>query len=216
MKVNFDKDFEDIEFDYPYLNYIETDNQYILSGEYQVFDSEGYLWDVFNVKIVFSKDYPHVFPVMRELNGKITKKNSNHINPDGTLCTCVEPKMFIEERKGLRLSRFLNKYALSFLAAHLYFQKEGVYPKEYSHGNKGIEEYYHEVFKTTDKKQTVQWLKKLINERGVTGNKKIGRNTICSCGSDIKYKKCHQIILKELKLIPLNILKEHLNILKNV
>lgn len=205
----FKQDFNRISSQYPLLKYREVDAYYIVYGTLEIFDKDRYKWGEFEVEIAVGKNYPHDFPVMRETEGKITLLNSKHINSNKTLCTCVEPKMYIEKKRGINISRFLKKYAISFLAAHIYYEISKTYPAgEYSHGNTGNKEFYQDILQTKNHQTIIFWLNAIINL------KSLPRNTLCKCGSGVKYKKCHFIILNDLRLIPRNILKEHLELFK--
>lgn len=206
----FKQDFNRISYQYPLLKYREVDTHYVIYGTLEVFDKDGYKWGEFEIEIAISKDYPHGFPVMRETQDKITPLNSKHINSNKTLCTCVEPKMYIEKKRGINLSRFIEQYALSFLAAHIYYEKSGKYPAgEYSHGNIGIKEFYQNILLSKDDKIIIFWLNIVIEQKSLL------RNLLCKCGSGVKYKKCHLLKLNDLRLIPKDVLKEHLELFKD-
>ena len=66
---------------------------------------------------------------------------------------------------------------------------------EYRHGVQGIADFYAELFGTTDKDI---WVKGM---HSVLVGPKPGRNSLCYCGSDKKYKHCHYASEQKLTLI---------------
>ena len=111
-------------------------------GKLSVIDSNHCLWDSFLIKIEITQPYPYVFPTLFEIGGHIPKIEDRHINEDGSCCTCPEPEYLIACKYGIRIDTFLSEYALPFFANQVFFEQEGYFPSEYSHGEMGIFEFF--------------------------------------------------------------------------
>jgi hypothetical protein len=177
-----------------------------IDGYLDVIDDEGGYWDTYKVTIFVPEDYPVHLPELIETGKKIERHIDWH-NIDGVCCLSTKAVMFHEMRGNITLLFWLDKYALPYLANHVYRVQTGHYANlEFEHGVPGIIQGYSNLFGINDKKFIIERLKLL------TGFRTIGRNDPCFCGSGIKYKKCYCIFPEShLMGVPYYLLRDDLN-----
>lgn len=165
---------------------IIEDNHPVIYGRIDAIDNAGNNWDTYEVKILFLENYPKVLPKLFEIGGKIEREPDWHINHDGSCCLGPDVKLIKALDGKVSLLNWLKILVVPFLANHHFKVKNGVYAgKEYSHGTRGIVEYYQESWNTDDIYDIRRKLEFIV------GLRKWGKNKKCFCGSGQKYKLCH-------------------------
>lgn len=179
---------------YPKLNYYIENKKIIISGELDIKDKNNIVWDTFKILIVFPDDYPNSLPKTFEINRKIPRYPSRHINYDGSCCLCVrtlEKKYF---QNGITITDYIEKLVIPFLANQIWYEKKGEWVNgDYSHGTQGILEAYEEITETKDINTILKIIEYVINAKKIQINKK------CFCESGKKLKKCHLNIVNKLR-----------------
>jgi hypothetical protein len=180
------KEFEIISTKYDKLQSpVKSETDWIISGEFDIIDSNGYCWETYGIKIILPAKYPYALPILIETSDKIEKHEDWH-NIGGICCLSTEAIMFRELGLPISLLSWLDRFVFDFLANHVIKKREKEYAKgEFSHGTKGTVEGYYEIFNVSDPKTVFNKLKTLLD----TTN--LGRNDLCFCGSRIKFKKCY-------------------------
>ena len=167
--------------------------------------------DDYDVEIEIPSDYPQNPPTVKETSHKIPRSLDNHVNlKDGTLCLgapLAVKRTFAKERS---LLWFVREQLIRFLSSYSHKRDYGSFPNgELSHGDKGLLEYYSDLFSVEDNWQVLGLLKILAddNYRG---------HALCPCGSNKKVRNCHGDLLREIRNCqrPYNFMEEHLCILK--
>ena len=167
--------------------------------------------DDYDVEIEIPSDYPQNPPTVKETSHKIPRNMDNHVNPkNGSICLgapLAVKRTFAKERT---LLWFVREQLIRFLSSYSYKRDYGLYPNgELSHGNKGLLEYYRDLFSVQDNWQVLGLIKLLAddNYRG---------HALCPCGSNKKVRNCHGNFLREIRNCqrPYNFMEEHLSILK--
>lgn len=180
--------------DYPGLALGRNDGgSFTISGKFLFsaeFNGES-ISDGFDLEVYIPADFPASIPFVKEVGGRIPR--DFHTNPDGTLCLNVP----IELRKMFRtngtLYDFMTQSVIHFLYAFCYFEKHGEMPYgEWSHGGKGILEYYRDIFKVKDDALVVGLLRILVD------NDYRGHHQ-CPCGSGLILRECHGSQIRELR-----------------
>lgn len=196
--------------DYPLLQLIE-DGQYVrVEGDIVLSEDEYGEFDRYSVSISFPKCYPNCFPKVVETNKKIPREDYRHVNPDGTLCLAVEPEERMLTKQGIKFKFFLDKVLIPHLSRETFRELNGSYADgEYDHGYAGIWQFYSKKLETNDKQVILSELKQM------TATKWPNRNSFCFCGSNKKFKRCHQPKWEELKKLGTNYLKSQIQRLKN-
>ncbi len=180
---------------FPSLRVVEQNtNETTLEGEIHLKDREfGGVYDAYNVRIVIGKCFPKCFPKVFELEEKIPRKPSRHVNPDRSLCLGVLQQELMITRSGIKLIDFINFILMPHLSRETYREIKGFYPHgEYSHGWKGILEYFYDQYQTESPDEVMRILTAIIR------NQLPGRmSEVCVCGKKRKYRKCHRIAIEE-------------------
>jgi len=192
----------------------ETENgRFIITGNLSFivcYDGKS-VKDDYDVEIEIPSDYPQNPPTAKETSHKIPRKMDNHVNPkDGTLCLGTPLAVKITFAKERTLLWFVREQLIRFLSSYSYKRDYGSFPNgELSHGDKGLLEYYSDLFSVEDNWQVLGLLKILTddNYRG---------HALCPCGSNKKVRNCHGDLLREIRNYqrPYNFMEEHLSILK--
>ena len=143
--------------------------------------------DSFQVKIEYDTTNGQ-FPKLFELGNKIPKKLTRHIyTQDNSCCITVPEMQAILLNQGLTLLDFIEKHAIPYFANQLYYEENGVYANgEYSHGSKGIIEFYQDILKTKDKILILKIIKHIFD-----GNLPSTKQN-CLCKKGKKFRDCHQ------------------------
>lgn len=177
---------------HPDFKIVNTDEKVFLEGTSIVSDSNGVKWDEYKIKISISiEEYPHFFPILNELEGKIPQNPDWHTFPDGTCCVAVRPIINIEKNKGISLERYYKTYVIPYLANQTYRKLTGKFADgEFSHGVFGIYEYYKKLFNSENLTIINLYLKIMLQ------NKVPSRTNKCFCGSEKKYRHCHREIIQ--------------------
>jgi hypothetical protein len=175
---------------YPSLKTEVISGNSVLTGTFTCANKEtGVLIESYDLTITLPNGYPYCFPVVEETSRKIPQELDRHVKGDGTLCFANPYDEYSVCRKGITLTWFLDEILNAHLCREYVREKTGSYPTgERSHGNEGIWESYYEIFGTSDKKEILRQLNLIFN------HPKLGRNTLCYCGSEKKYKACHEKI----------------------
>lgn len=186
------KDIDKALLNYPLLERTIINGHNAVVGEVQLHDENREEFDRYSVLISFPSAYPKCFPKVKETSNKIPRKDFRHVNPDNTLCLAVEPEELAIAKNGISFKFFLDKILVPHLARETYRGITGKYPEgEYAHGNEGIWEYYESILGKKDRYAIIKELELIVNSTWPL------RNDKCSCGSEKKFKKCHQDIWLE-------------------
>lgn len=200
---------------YPELSIVDRDGTTILVGRMTIRDSTGKVWDKYDIEIHPTELYPYRFPLLYEVGGRIPRIIDWHIYGDTqSCCMDIRPSEIINCKTGLRLEELIPRFVIPYLANTTHRFKEGYYKNgEYSHGVKGLVEYYTAITKANDTNEMLRLL--------ISFAKGVGTRTVfhpCFCGSGRKLRNCHEELLHKLKSIDqeevkkgIILMKEYLN-----
>lgn len=166
---------------YPYL----VNHQWCVDATIDIVGDQGERWGVFDVKLLLPRTYPVGVPTVFEQAARIKADADWHINEDGSCC--IGPWVGEMKKYGGRavLVDWLDRSVVPFLANHLYKERLGHYRSgEYSHGIKGILEYYQELW-PFELHEIIRRLRQVVRvDRPVAKEN-------CFCGSGERYDNCH-------------------------
>lgn len=164
-----------------------------VSGIIQLEDEKGSYIDSYKIKIVPTTDYPNQFPHVFETGGRIPINIDWHVYPsDGHCCISSIPEEILICKKGINLHNFIENQVKPYFFNQKYREQHGYFLKERPHGNKGNVLFFIEAFKTNDLATIIKSLI-FIKQRNEPN-----RVSMCFCGSNLKYRKCHQEIYRVL------------------
>lgn len=190
---------------FPGLKIMEQNALTALEGKIQLEDGEfGGVYDSYNLRIVIGKCFPNCFPKVFELDKKIPRIPSRHVNPDGSLCLGVPQQELMITRSGIKLLDFVEYIVKPHLSRETFREIKGYYPHgEYSHGWKGILENFYDQYQTESSEDVLRILSAIIN------NQLPDRmSEVCVCGKNRKYRKCHRVAIDETLKLNFNYIKE--------
>lgn len=182
---------------YPNLGIAKKNDKKFLRGELQIIDKNDENWDSYELEIKHHPDFPKRFPKVYEISNKIPKIADWHIYEDQSCCIDVLPSEIIKCKDGLSLVDFIEKELTPYFFNQTHRRVEGYYVGgEYSHGNRGIYEFYADRLKTGDNVR-----KTLSLMIYIASNSRPNRSNKCFCGSGGLFRHCHREAYDELKIL---------------
>lgn len=190
---------------YPKILEVNIDEYSILKGEIDVIDLNGKFWETYSIEIHCSDQFPLRFPRLYETSNKFPKIADWHVFEDsGTCCVKILPEELIKCLKGITLLEYLDQEVLPYFFNQTHRKVEGYYVNgEYSHGLKGIIEFYSRVLKTDNLDQILRLI------LFISGNSRPDRTSQCFCGSNQKFRKCHRDSFDKLVALGKDTLETH-------
>lgn len=182
-------DLDMINQKYPNLIYDNKKNILIGNIEICLNCKDEIIKGCYDLLIDFNKSsIPYVYDI-----GKKIKKNYEHRYSDNRLClaTDIEQAIFLEENK--KISLWIEHYVVSYFISYEYYQRYNIYPfGSYSHGKKGIIEFYEQYFDVKGEKNSINIIEYILL-------KKYRGHDLCPCGSNIKVRNCHKDLIMNSK-----------------
>lgn len=179
---------------YPGLHLlIEPDGSAFVRGTFPVVGPQGRVLDRYQVAIELPAGYPRDLPVVREVAGRIPWKPDFHVNSDGTACVLLPDDRWRCFPEGAPFLRFLDGPLHDFFLGQSLVALGEDWPfGQWSHGVRGVVEYYQWLFGTEDLETMVRFLEVLakLNLKG---------HWPCPCGSGEKICRCCRARLIELR-----------------
>ncbi len=145
------------------------------------------------IRLLFPRNYPDSEPTAFDARGRFPVSADRHIIKDGQFCLWLPPCSPWDKDDPNRLRRFLDEVTV-FLERQLIFDATGgkIWPgNQYKHGAAGYEEFMLALLDGDDAD-----LSSLFPV--ILGKIHPGRNEICPCGSQKKYKRCHSDAIAEI------------------
>jgi hypothetical protein len=174
-----------------------SEGEQFLTGELDIVDSTGKLWDTYSVELKGSVKYPQTFPKLFETGDAFPKIVDWHVYEDDKSC-CVDviPNEIILCKDGLQVVDYIQRFAISYLANQSFRKREGYYLYgEYSHGIFGRIEFYQSKLKAKSPADLLKMFELII--RGYNPE----RTAFCPFCYKVKFRKCHRDAFRELENI---------------
>ncbi|MBE8715094.1 hypothetical protein [Sphingobacterium hungaricum] len=194
--IQFENDILVIPDTFNKLKIIESDGEKFLKGEVDIIDNEGKVWDVYQVEIRSSEEYPFRFPKLFEKGDAFPKIVDWHVYEfdDKSCCVDVTPNEILICKKGLNVLEYIQRFAIPYLANQTYRKREGYYLYgEYSHGIMGRVEFYQSKLKAQNLLQLIQMIALIL--KGYNPY----RTSICPFCHKSKFRRCHKNVFVELQ-----------------
>jgi len=193
----FKKDIEIVPNSYPSLSIISRDGNKILKGELEIIDNNGKCWEVYNVEIKASSDYPNRFPKLFEVGNAFPKIADWHVyENDESCCVDVTPNEILICKNGLSVLEFIKRFTIPYLANQKFRELEGYYLYgEYPHGIFGRIMFYQSKLKAKSPQELIQMFDLII--KGYSPNRRV----FCPFCKKEKFRRCHKNAFEELKAI---------------
>jgi hypothetical protein len=210
MNIYFQNELQDVLKKYSNFSIKKNEKQIdYLKGILDISNCQGNIVGSFSVEIYPTEKFPYHFPKIYEVGEEIPNIADWHKYPDNSCCITVKPDEIIKCKDGISIIQFIENFAIPYFANQIYRKLTGKYLKEYSHGIKGLKEFYIEFFKSNNinlwNKTIDNCIKNIRNER----------NQECYCNSKIKYKKCHLQIENDIRIIGIDRVINDIKIIKD-
>lgn len=163
--------------------------------------------DSYYLKIDVPMAFPQKIPVVTELDGKIPRDGSYHINADSTLCLGSPMRLLQKISEKPSLVGFAEKCLVPYLYAisHKIRFKGDFAFNELAHGTQGIIDDYLNLFGLRNPKQVIKTLELLGKKRRIANKKPCP----CECGLRLGKCKFHNKINKYRKMAYRSWFKKH-------
>lgn len=191
----FEKDISVAQGLFNKLNVIEQDGEIFLKGEIDIIDSNGQLWDTYQVEVKGSDSYPLSFPKLFETGNAFPKIVDWHVYEfdDKSCCIDIPPSEKLICKDGLNVFDYIKQFAIPYLANQSFRVKEGFYLYgEYSHGVVGKIEFYQNKLKARNTKDLISMFDLIIDDYNPP------RTALCPFCHKKKFRHCHRDVFREL------------------
>jgi hypothetical protein len=143
------------------------------------------------IRVVFPRNYPDSEPRAFDAVGRFPVLADRHIIKDGQFCLWLPPCSAWDKDDPNRLLRFLDEVTV-FLERQMTFEATGIWPGgQYKHGPHGYEEFMLALLNGEEAHFASLF-------PVIQGKADPGRNELCPCGSQKKYKRCHSDAVAEI------------------
>lgn len=190
----FENDIKAIPGLFNKLSVIELNGEKILSGELDIIDNTGELWDTYQVKIKGSESYPFCFPKLFETANAFPKILDWHVyEKDKSCCIDFPRNEIIICRTGLNVTYYIQRFAIPYFANQTFRRREGYYLYgEYPHGIFGMIAFYQSKLKAKNPRELIKMFELII--KGYNPD----RRAYCPFCHKVKFRKCHRDNFREL------------------
>lgn len=202
----FTNDLTEAQELFPSLKQVEVDGKIFLRGVISIVDLNGKHWEDYEIEVHCTDRFPHEFPRLFEIGGKIPRIGDWHIYEDtGACCTKIPPEEIVRCQRGITVAEYIKEEVIPYFFNQTHRKVEGYYINgEYSHGGSGLLEYYSkELNAGNDYRLTLELLRFIATEN------KPHRTSFCFCGKKEKFRHCHKEAFEKLKSLGHEVLKYH-------
>lgn len=197
MGADLLKDIRNALKHYPALELLTKKEVISVVGEIPLVHKAFGEFDRYSVSIKFPTAYPFCFPRVVETSKKIPRTLNRHVNSDKTLCFGVYQDEYRCAQGGITFKYFLDEILVPHLSRETYRSKQGTYPDgERGHGIDGLWDYYFEHTGATKKNDVLKELNLVLKIQNPPG-----RNELCYCGSERKFKQCHLASYNKIRML---------------
>jgi hypothetical protein len=157
-----------------------------IRGSLFLYDLErGQEIDRYTIEVELLPDYPKSIPLVREVDGRIPRIASRHINADGTACLFVPDERWRHYPESASIVDFIGGPVHQFFLGQSYFEITGQWLfGQRSHGIVGLLEYYAEILETKK-------FKVIYNFISYLSKPQIKGHWPCYCQSGKRLRNCH-------------------------
>lgn len=203
----FELQLDEVIKHFPQLKRIAGSAGDFLKGILDIPNDDGEIIGSFMIEVKNREGFPYRFPTLYETGGDIRNEADWHKYPDDSCCITVEPDERLICRNGITVLEFVRQHAIAYFANQIHRVVEGGYKNgEYAHGPAGIWQFYSKLFKTSDMGKWIEYYDHVFTKKSI----RIGRNDTCFCGSEQKFKCCHEKVFQDLKWLGKDKVREQL------
>ena len=142
--------------------------------------------DCYKLEIIVPKEFPNALPIVKEIDGKIPRNETFHVNTDGSLCLASPLRLLKKIYNSPNLKGFAERCLIPYLYSVSYKLKNGgnFIFGELLHGEQGILDDYSQMFKLSKKSHIIQAVKLLGMKKRIANKKQ------CPCGCGRRLGAC--------------------------
>lgn len=194
----FEKQLPEVVKKYPNFTIKLLGKKKFIKGILDVPNDDGNIVGSFLIEVHYKNGFPNKFPKLFEVGGDIPNIAEWHKYEDNSCCITVDADEILKCKHAPSVLSFIENQSVSFLANFIFKKANNFYKNgEFGHGAKGIGEFYESLLKTTDRQLWIEYFEMTFRNKPYNTN----RNDMCFCGSNTKFKKCHEIIFYKMNLI---------------
>lgn len=146
----------------------------------------------YSIKIIVSNKFPDKIPEVHEIAGRVPSVMDRHFMSDNSGCCLVMPHLYRHFFKPLMtIEDFIDILVVPFFQNQLYYEINGSFVQGYQHGEKGMMEYYSEIFGKGLSFKTLQRLLMTVLMQREDGKTRICGHKRCPCESGRIQRQCH-------------------------
>ena len=169
----------------------ETSSNFTIEGSFQLSGPNG-PFDHYVLRLVVSKKFPSIEPLVFETAERIPRIPDRHINSNGSCCLTVWEE-WLAIAPDFSFRGFLDGPLKEFFLNQWWFEKDGRWRfGERPHGAPGIVQAYACVLEIPARTRSVIYYLRLLSQDWPKGH------WICPCGSGLKLRDCHKDALSKL------------------
>lgn len=184
----------DLRTRYPSLHlFIDPDGSATVRGTFPVLSPEGHVVDRYQVSIELPAEYPRSLPIVREVGGRIPWKADFHVNVDGAACVLLPDDRWRCFPEGAPFVQFLDRPVHQFFLGQSLVALGEDWPfGQWSHGPKGVYEYYQWLLGTGDAPMIARYLH-------ILAKLNMKDHWHCPWGSGQKIRRCCRVKIADLR-----------------
>jgi len=169
----------------PSLHLVMNERAAEVRGSFPLLSSDGDLLDRFNIRVVLPADYPQALPIVFETGGRIPKTADRHVFPRaGDCCVILEDTRWESFPIGASFRTYLDVPLRNYFLGQSLVERGDPWPfGDWSHGGRGILEYYSQAIESDD-------LKVVRSFVGLLALAQAKGHHTCFCGSESRLRDC--------------------------
>ena len=181
---------------YPTLHARKIGDAAVIKGTLGI-SHEGVEVDRYCLELKLPPDYPKSLPTVWETAERIPREMDRHVHPsNGAICLGVAEELWLAMSGDFSLDRVLDIPVRNFLIGNSLVEQGQEWPSgDRSHGVQGIVEFYASLLGTKDEYGLLRFLRSFL-----LGKPK--GHWPCPCGSGGILRKCHMDGMRQLGLLP--------------
>jgi hypothetical protein len=161
-----------------------------------VLNQKNYFVEQYDIRIYKTK---RPFPLVYEIGGRIINAKKKwrkksildvHLYGDTrSACLCPKPEQIRLERKGIDLPYLIDELVLPFFFQQAYFERNGKWINEYSHGHGSIFEYFYRNRNILPRDELLHLTDVSLKTISTT-RMRFYRKSKCFCGTKKRFMSC--------------------------
>lgn len=180
--------------DYPHLEIVSIPQGRFLRGFIDIIDNHGVNHGNFNIQVESSSDYPHTFPIVKEIGNAFPHNPNWHIyNNTNQCCFTAQLNEKLICLNGITLNFFFKTQIIPYFANQLFRKENGYYKNgEYAHIIQVANlQAIQDIFDTSDPIKIAYIFNWLFNKPRLKE-----KDSCPICGKVLKY--CHKDLFNSL------------------